>query len=236
MSWRERLGNVVESVRNIFTERDLDFSPFQEPEASGSAAADMQNVQAEEPSIVSAQDEREHQNYLEQAQVALEWVANMRHQFPGNEAVDTIGDETAAYAKFLLDPEMPLDWKADHLDDMQRSMADLDQVLHPGSEPDIVSESAWQMDDQGAESKVYIGQDEDGYHYAREVSPVMDEEESLRWHGPYPTEGEAESAAYGGGHHADVKASSSGEEQQEQAVLSDPEAQSSQVADEEPNR
>ena len=234
MNLRERLGNIVESVKDFFTERDLEVSSFQEPETSASNTTGREDVRPEEPTVVFAQDQRENQNYLDQAQVALEWVANMRDQFPGNEAVDTIGDETEAYAKFLLDPDMPLDWKADHLDNMQRSMADLDQVLHPGSEPDILSESAWRMDDHGAESKVYIGQDEDGYHYAREVSPAMDDEESLRWHGPYPTEGEAEIAAYGGEHHANAKVSSFGEE--EQAVPSIPEAQSSQVADEEPSR
>ena len=234
MSWRERLGNVVESVKNIFTERDLDFSPFQEPEASGSAAAGMQNVQTEEPGIVSAEDQRENQRYLDQAQAALEWVANMRDQFPGNEAAESIGQETEAYAKFLLDPDMPLDWKADHLDNMQRSMADLDQTLHPVSEPDILSESGWQIEDHGTESKVYIGQDEDGFHYAREISPAMDDEESLRWHGPYSTEGEAENAAYGGQHNADAMSSSFGEA--EQTVPCVAETQSSQVSDEEPSR
>ena len=108
------------------------------------------------------------------------------------------------------------------------------RVRYPDTEPDILSETDWRIEEDGTESKIHIGQDQDGYYYAVERSPAQDEEDDLRWHGPYPTEDEAACAAYGGEHHVDAKISSFGEE--EQAVPSIPEAQNSQVLERCPGR
>ena len=176
-------------------------------------------------------------------QVVEKWTDSFRpadpkgerdeHQEPvlssGEAAGDSVGAETQEPERIPDLEDVPVEQLGE--DDLL-VLAHIAEFDIPDTGPDVLSETDWRIEEDGTESKIHIGQDRDGYYYAVERSPAQDEEDDLRWQGPYPTEDEAACAAYGGEHHVDAKSSSFGE--QEQAVPSNPDAQNSQVLDEVP--
>ena len=230
------------SVKDFFTERDLEHSPFQESEAFGSNTTGREDLWPEEPNVLSAEDQpgrTEHS--LDRAQAAPEWLApSEKKPKPTPDLFCSIWIRIRRWT-----------WKAEQTDERERipNLEDVpveqlgeDDLLvraHIASSislagPDVLSETDWRIEEDGTESKIHIGQDQDGYDYAVERSPA---------HGPgrrsplartIPDRRRSSNAPpYGGEHHVDAR-SLPLLGKRNQAVPSIPETQSSQVLDEVP--